>query len=71
MAIDKEVTIKGDYIKLDNLLKFSGAVAIGSDAKEYIKNGKVLYNGETCLMRGKKCFSGDVICFDGFDIKIL
>ena len=32
--MDKDVNITTEYIKLDQLLKFSGAVAIGSDAKE-------------------------------------
>lgn len=70
MAIDKNVNIKGDFIKLDSLLKFAGAVAIGSEAKEYILSGKVLFNGEVCLMRGKKCYVGDVVNFCGTDITI-
>ena len=30
--MDKDVNITTEYIKLDQLLKFAGAVAIGSDA---------------------------------------
>ncbi len=32
--MDTEVKISTEYIKLDQLLKFSGAVSIGSGAKE-------------------------------------
>ena len=39
--MDTEVKISTEYIKLDQLLKFSGAVSIGSEAKEYIAAGKL------------------------------
>lgn len=61
---EQYVEIKTEFIKLDQLLKFSGAVAIGSEAKNYIVNGKVKVNGEICLMRGKKIRAGDTVEFD-------
>ena len=51
--MDKDVNITTEYIKLDQLLKFAGAVAIGSDAKQLILDGKVTVNGQPCLIRGK------------------
>ena len=48
------VNITTEYIKLDQLLKFSGAAQSGSDAKDMILSGMVSVNGETCYMRGKK-----------------
>lgn len=68
--IDNEVKISTEFIKLDQLLKFSGAVAIGSEAKEFIAQGKVKFNGEVCTMRGKKVRSGDVITFNDTEIKV-
>lgn len=54
-----DVTIKTEYIKLDQLLKFSGIAENGADAKDMILDGIVKYNGEVCTMRGKKVRPGD------------
>ncbi len=53
------ITIKEEYIKLDNLLKFSGLAQTGGEAKMIIQSGQVLVNGEVCTMRGKKMRDGD------------
>ncbi len=55
------VEISTPFIKLDSLLKFSGIADSGSFAKELIAEGFVTYNGEQCLMRGKKVYPGDKI----------
>lgn len=68
--MDNEVKITTEYIKLDQLLKFSGAVSIGSEAKALIAEGKVKVNGEVCLMRGKKLRPGDVVTIYNKDINI-
>ncbi len=68
--MDNKVKITTEYIKLDQLLKFAGAVAIGSEAKELIKAEKVTVNGEICTMRGKKLRSGDTVKVNGQDIVI-
>lgn len=68
--MDNKVKITTEFIKLDQLLKFSGAVAIGSEAKELIQNGNVSVNGEICLMRGKKIRSGDIVTINGNNIVI-
>ena len=49
-----EVSIKTEFIKLDQLLKFSGLCDTGGFAKEIILQGEVKVNGEVCTMRGKK-----------------
>jgi len=56
-----QVKISTEYIKLDQLLKFSGISESGSYAKEMILDGIVLVNGEICLMRGRKIRTGDVV----------
>ena len=55
------IKITTEYIKLDQLLKFSGIVDSGVFAKEIILDGLVKYNGEVCTMRGKKVYPGDKI----------
>ena len=56
-----DINITTEYIKLDQLLKFSGIAGTGAMAKEMIADGIVSVNGEECLMRGKKIRSGDQV----------
>ena len=70
IIMDSKVKITTEFIKLDQLLKFSGAAAIGSEAKELILSGNVSVNGEVCTMRGKKIRSGDVVTVNGADISV-
>ena len=60
-----EIQIHTEFIKLQDLLKFSGAVETGGDAKRMIQEGRVAVNGETCTMRGKKLRPGDRADIDG------
>ena len=62
---EERVKISTEYIKLQDLLKFTGAVETGGEAKEVIQDGQVLVNDEVCTMRGKKLRPGDVAVFDG------
>ena len=58
------IKITTEYIKLDQLLKFSGIADNGAFAKEIILDGLVKYNGEICTMRGKKVYPGDKVLID-------
>jgi len=60
----EKVTIKTEFIKLDQLLKFSGIAESGSDAKDMISDEIVSVNGEVCTMRGKKIRPGDEVLLD-------
>ena len=60
-----EIQIHTEFIQLQDLLKFSGAVETGGDAKRIIQEGRVAVNGETCTMRGKKLRPGDRAAIDG------
>ena len=60
-----EIKIRTEFIKLQDLLKFAGAVETGGDAKLSIQEGRVSVNGEVCTMRGKKMRPGDAACIDG------
>ena len=60
-----EIKIHTEFIKLQDLLKFAGAVETGGDAKLIIQEGRVSVNGEACTMRGKKLRPGDKAVIDG------
>ena len=66
----EQIRITTEFIKLDQLLKFSGAAEIGSEAKQMILDEIVKVNGEVCTMRGKKIRAGDVVEIDAADIII-
>ena len=59
-----EIKIHTEFIKLQDLLKFAGAVETGGDAKLIIQEGRVAVNGEPCSMRGKKLRPGDRAVID-------
>ena len=60
-----EIKIHTEFIRLQDLLKFAGAVETGGDAKLIIQEGRVQVNGESCSMRGKKLRPGDRAVIDG------
>ena len=67
----QDFILKGDYIRLDDLLKNASVVNTGGHAKIVIQEGEVKVNGEVCTMRGKKLRSGDNAEYDGviYDVK--
>ena len=64
------ITLKEDYIKLGQALKAAGLVDSGVEAKFVIQDGLVLVNGNVEVQRGKKLVDGDIVEFDGHQIKI-
>lgn len=59
-----------EFIKLGQALKAAGLVESGVEAKEVIQDGFVKVNGEVDTRRGKKLYDGDIVFFDGTEIKI-
>ena len=59
-----KIKIHTEFIKLQDLIKFAGAVETGGDAKLIIQEGRVTVNGEVCTMRGKKMRPGDKCAID-------
>ena len=53
-----EIRIKTEYIKLGDLLKFSGLARTGGEAKEMVQDGICDVDGEQCTMRGRKIRPG-------------
>lgn len=58
---ENTIEIETPFIKLEALLKFSGAVSTGGESKIRIQEGEVKVNGETCTIRGKKIHNGDTV----------
>lgn len=64
------IKIRDDFIKLGQVLKLAGLVESGVEAKINIQEGYVKVNGQTQYERGKKIHVGDVIEFDGQQVKV-
>ena len=61
------INITTEYIKLDQLLKFSALAESGAMA---IFDGIVSVNGEVCTMRGKKIRPGDKVTVEFEDATV-
>ncbi len=64
------IKLREDFIKLGQALKAAGFAESGVDAKFVIQDGLVKVNGQIETQRGKKLVAGDVVEFDGQQIKI-
>lgn len=65
-----EITIRDEFIKLGQALKLAGVVQDGVEAKIVIQEGKVSVNGEADTRRGRKIYEGDIISYNGTEIKV-
>ena len=59
-----------DFIRLGQVLKAAGMAETGAEAKEVIQDGLVMVNGETETRRGRKLHSGDIVLYDGKELRI-
>ena len=66
-----EIRIKDEFIKLGQALKLAGVVEDGVEAKYVIQDGLVKVNGEVDERWGRKVYEGDMISFDGKEIKVV
>ena len=66
-----DININTEFIKLDQLLKFSAIAESGSDAKDMILSEMVSVNDELCTMRGKKIRPSDKVIIEFEDETVL
>lgn len=65
------IVLREEYIKLGQLLKATGLCESGVYAKEVITNGLVKVNGVIETRRGRKLYDGDIVNFDGEEVKVI
>jgi len=56
-----EIEIRGDMIRLGQLLKLSGLAGSGAEARALLLESGVRVNGEPELRRGRQLHRGDVV----------
>ena len=64
------IKLREEYIKLGQALKAANLVEDGVEAKYAIQDGEVKVNQETETRRGRKLYDGDVISYNGEEIRI-
>ncbi len=72
MAADPhEVAIRGDMIRLGQLLKHAGIAQDGGEAKAMLVAGHVHVNGEVEQRRGRQLHPGDVVRAAGEELTVV
>lgn len=64
------IKLREEFIKLGQALKAANLVSSGVEAKDVILEGMVKVNGEKEYQREKKLRAGDIVSFNGEEIKI-
>jgi ribosome-associated protein len=66
----RDVAIREDVIRLGQLLKLSGLVDSGAEAKDLLAAGAVTVNGAPEQRRGRQLHRGDVVVAAGDAIRV-
>lgn len=66
-----EFKLEGEFIPLIQLLKATNLVLTGGEAQQVVTEGEVKYNGETDYRKRLKVKQGDIVEFNGQQIKVI
>ena len=66
----REIPIRGEMIRLGEMLKLAGVVATGGEAKHLLASTEVLVNGEPDNRRGRQLRPGDEVLVGDETLKI-
>ena len=64
------IKLRDEYIKLGQALKAANLVEDGVEAKLVIQDALVKVNNQVDIRRGRKLYNGDVVSFDGQELRI-
>jgi ribosome-associated protein len=65
-----ELEIRGDMIRLGQLLKLSGLADSGAEAKALLLENGVTVNGEPETRRGRQLRRGDTVAVGGETVRV-
>lgn len=66
----RDVTIRGDVIRLGQLLKLAGLADSGGEARVLLESGAVRVNEEAESRRGRQLRDGDVVACGGEAVRV-
>jgi len=67
----RDIAIRGDTIRLGQLLKLAGVVGAGGQLKAFLAATPVLVNGEPDARRGRQLHAGDVVTVAGEELRVV
>ncbi len=67
----RQVPIRGQTIRLGQLLKLTGAVDGGGDVKGFLATQPVLVNGEPEDRRGRQLHPGDLVFVGDEELRVV
>ena len=67
----RDVAIRGDMIRLGQLLKLADVVDSGGELKALLAEVEVLVNGEPDNRRGRQLHDGDVVRVAGEELRVV
>jgi ribosome-associated protein len=70
MTVMREIEVRGDVIRLGQLLKVAGLADSGGDAKALLAAGEVQVNGEPEARRGRQLHDGDEVTAGGEVVRV-
>ena len=68
--MSREIAIRGDTIRLGQLLKLAGIVGAGGELKAFLAEAEVRVNGEPEARRGRQLHPGDTVIVAGEELEI-
>jgi ribosome-associated protein len=69
--VARDIAIRGDTIRLGQLLKLAGVVGAGGELKALLAQAPVLVNGEPDARRGRQLHPGDVVSVSGEELRVV
>jgi ribosome-associated protein len=59
--MEREIAIRGEMIRLGQLLKLAGVVDSGAEIKTFLVSQPAVVNGEREMRRGRQLHRGDLV----------
>jgi ribosome-associated protein len=69
--VPSEIPIRGEMIRLGQLLKLAGIIDSGSEVKALLAAEPVLVNGQPEARRGRQLHPGDTIRVGAHDLRLV
>jgi ribosome-associated protein len=67
----RQIEIRGETIRLGQLLKLAGIVGSGGELKSLLATERVLVNGEPDARRGRQLHPGDKVLIGTHDLEVV
>jgi ribosome-associated protein len=68
--VSQDVPIRGETIRLGQLLKLAGIVGGGGEVRRFLAEATVLVNGEPEARRGRQLHPGDTVRVNDLELRV-